>query len=291
MPLPEMPLPEVEKGWVPEVDFQHLADLLAEQGERRADDAAAAVDQDAGADKAGTPRFIATRAHWAKFARRHNLRIDPGRSAAAAMGVAALVAAVVACWWVLLDRPHGSAIVPAAPVTGALSASSAESGAVPGSSTRPSRAAGAAGATASAMPSLVVDVVGKVRLPGIYLLPSGSRVDDALRAAGGALPGTDLTTLNLARKVIDGEQIAVAAVGAPDVGAAVAGSGAATGPVDLNTASAAQLDALPGVGPVLAQHIIDWRTAHGRFDSVDQLREVSGIGQAKFADLRPLVTV
>ncbi len=146
---------------------------------------------------------------------------------------------------------------------------------------------------------LVIDVVGRVANPGVYRLPSGSRVDDAVRAAGGALPGVDLSSLNLAQVLADGEQIAVSVTGAPGGVAGVAGgataagadSAAVTGPVNLNSATAAQLDALPGVGPVLAQHILDWRTAHGQFTSIDQLREVSGIGEAKYADLKSLVTV
>jgi competence protein ComEA len=141
---------------------------------------------------------------------------------------------------------------------------------------------------------VVVDVVGKVRRPGVYRLPDGSRVDDALEAAGGALPGVDLSRLNLARKLADGEQVAVGVAGAaeaagpPRTGAV---SGAASGPIDLNTATVQQLDTLPGVGPVLAQRIVDWRTQHGRFDSVDQLQEVTGIGPSRLADIRSLVTV
>jgi competence protein ComEA len=141
----------------------------------------------------------------------------------------------------------------------------------------------------------VVDVVGKVRRPGVYRLALGSRVDDVLRAAGGALPGVGLNSLNLARKVSDGEQIAVGVPAAPGAGPAPTGPGGpiggSTGPIDLNAASPEQLDGLPGVGPVLAQRIVDWRTAHGRFDSIDQLREVSGIGPSKFDDIRSLVTV
>jgi competence protein ComEA len=137
---------------------------------------------------------------------------------------------------------------------------------------------------------VVVDVVGRVVSPGLYRLPAGSRIDDALKAAGGPLPGTDLTTLNLAQRVTDGQQVAVGVSGAPAPAGSAAES-AATGPVDLNSATLGQLDALPGVGPVLAQHILDWRTTHGRFDSIDQLREVSGIGPAKYSELRPLVTV
>ncbi len=146
------------------------------------------------------------------------------------------------------------------------------------------------------MPAIVVDVVGKVRHPGVYRLSGAARVDDALRAAGGALAGVDLSGVNLARRLTDGEQVAV---GVPGVSPTPAVAGTSTmpasstgagGAVDLNTATLEQLDALPGVGPVLAQHILDWRAAHGRFDSIDQLQEVSGIGPSKFAALRSRVT-
>ncbi len=137
---------------------------------------------------------------------------------------------------------------------------------------------------------IVVDVSGKVRNPGLQRLPSGARVDDALDAAGGARPGTDLAGLNRARVLMDGEQIVVGAPPAPapaSGGPAAAGGGA--GPVSLNTATADQLEGLPGVGPVLAQHIVEYRTEHGGFRSVDELREVNGIGDRRFADLRPRV--
>ncbi|WP_063759937.1 helix-hairpin-helix domain-containing protein [Streptomyces sclerotialus] len=157
---------------------------------------------------------------------------------------------------------------------------------------------------------VVVDIAGKVRRPGLHRLPSGARVADALRAAGGVRPGTDTRTLNRARLLVDGEQIVVGAPGAappgaggqPASGGAPGAAGAAStssgasgvgatpaGPVSLNSATAAQLDTLPGVGPVLAQHIIDFRTQHGGFTSIDQLQEVNGIGDRRFADLRPLV--
>jgi competence protein ComEA len=141
---------------------------------------------------------------------------------------------------------------------------------------------------------VVVDVVGKVVHPGLVRLPTGSRVDDAVRAAGGAVVGTDLSSLNLARVLVDGEQIAVGVEGAVDAPASTDGTGAGSGTalINLNTATVAQLDAgLPGVGPVLAQRIVDWRTTHGRFDSVDQLNQVSGVGDTTFSNLRPLVTV
>jgi competence protein ComEA len=154
---------------------------------------------------------------------------------------------------------------------------------------------------------VVVHVVGQVLRPGLVRLRQGARVADAISAAGGTRPGADLAAVNLARLVVDGEQIRVtkpgeapgpgagpAAGGAPGAagGAGVSGSSAAPeAPVSLNAADAAALDSLPGVGPVLAQRIIDWRTEHGRFTSVDELAEVSGIGEKIFAQLQSKVTV
>ncbi|MFJ8856839.1 helix-hairpin-helix domain-containing protein [Streptomyces sp. NPDC102451] len=154
------------------------------------------------------------------------------------------------------------------------------------------------GAPTGAAPGgkIVVDVSGKVRRPGIQHLPAGSRVEDALRAAGGVREGADTTALNRARVLTDGEQVAVGLPGAPPpaggtgAGGAVAGQPGPGAPVSLGTATAEQLETLPGVGPVLAQHIIDYRTEHGGYRSVDELREVNGIGDRRFADLRPLVT-
>ena len=137
---------------------------------------------------------------------------------------------------------------------------------------------------------MVVAVAGKVARPGLVRLPAGSRVDDAVRAAGGVVPGTDPGLLNLARKLVDGEQVLVG-VDPPPGAAPAAGPAATGGPVDLNTATVADLDALPGIGPVLAQRIVDWRTEHGRFASVEQLREVTGIGESKYADLAAEVAV
>ncbi|WP_344254318.1 ComEA family DNA-binding protein [Terrabacter carboxydivorans] len=177
---------------------------------------------------------------------------------------------------------------------------------------RPSGATGglaspssAGSATQTTGGELVVHVVGQVLRPGLVRLRQGARVADAIAAAGGTRPGSDLAALNLARPVVDGEQIRVpkpgetpgpgSAAGAGTSGAGAAGgSGSAGGsgaPVSLNSADAAALDSLPGVGPVLAQRIIDWRTEHGRFSSVDELGEVSGIGDKLMAQLRPKVTL
>jgi competence protein ComEA len=152
-----------------------------------------------------------------------------------------------------------------------------------------------AGAGRPTTPPIVVDVGGKVRDPGVHALPAGSRVADALKAAGGVRPGADTGSLNRARFLVDGEQLLVgvdpppgAVPPAPGPAAGAPGSGP-TVPVALNTATVEQLDALPGVGPVLAQHIIEHRTRTGGFRSVEELREVNGIGDRRFADLRDLV--
>jgi competence protein ComEA len=150
-----------------------------------------------------------------------------------------------------------------------------------------------ASATAAGAP-VVVDIAGKVRRPGVATLPAGSRVVDALKHAGGAKPGVSLTALNLARVLVDGEQILV---GVPAVGVAASAAGAPGAPaapgqlVNLNSATAEQLDTLPGVGPVTAQKILDWRSTNGAFSSVDELLEVDGIGEKTLADLAPFLTL
>jgi competence protein ComEA len=128
---------------------------------------------------------------------------------------------------------------------------------------------------------IVVAVSGRVQRPGLVRLPAGSRVADAIEAAGGVLPDTDLTAVNLARKLTDGELIAIGVDAAATPG----------GKVNLNTATLAQLDSLPGVGPVLAQRIVDYRVQHGGFHSVAELRQVDGIGEETFARLKELVAL
>ncbi|MEN8650500.1 ComEA family DNA-binding protein [Streptomyces sp. 21So2-11] len=162
----------------------------------------------------------------------------------------------------------------------------------PGSPAGPSGPSGPSGSGVR----IIVDVSGKVREPGIRRLPAGSRVADALRAAGGVKDGANTTGLNRARPLIDGEQVVVGAPVPPGVPAApgaagvpVAGGATAAGPITLSTATVEQLETLPGVGPVLAQHIVDYRTQHGGFRSIGELREVNGIGDRRFADIQPLV--
>ena len=148
---------------------------------------------------------------------------------------------------------------------------------------------------------VIVHVAGAVRRPGVYRIEAGARVDEAVRRAGGATRRADLGGLNLAAKVEDGRQVLVprrAAAGAGPPGEAAgtaagsaAGTGAAAAPVNLNTATLAQLDTLSGVGPATAQKILDYREEHDGFGTVEELGEVPGIGDVRLATLRELVTV
>jgi competence protein ComEA len=150
-----------------------------------------------------------------------------------------------------------------------------------------------AGAGVTGLPSsrVVVDVVGAVRRPGLYRLAQGSRIADALTRAGGATGKADLAQVNLAAPVADGEQVVVPRRGAGGVGAGAspASPGAPAAPVQLSTATLEQLDSLPGVGPVTAQKILDYRQKHGAFKSVDELDAVPGIGPKRLDQLRDLV--
>ena len=145
-------------------------------------------------------------------------------------------------------------------------------------------------ARAPAVAQLVIDVAGAVRRPGIYHLAAGTRIADAVAAAGGATVKADVTLVNLAAPLADGEQVVVPArIPGGQVPAASSGGSAPAGPVSLSTATAEQLDGLPGIGPVTAQKIVDYRTQHGAFHSVDELDAISGIGPAKLDQLRGLV--
>ncbi len=154
----------------------------------------------------------------------------------------------------------------------------------------------AEGASVTGLPAarVVVDVVGAVRRPGLYRLEQGSRIADAVARAGGATGKADLALVNLAAPLADGEQVVVPKRGAPGAagsggGAAAGGPGVSTGPVHLSTATLDQLDSLPGIGPVTAQKILDYRAKHGAFNSVDELDAVPGIGPSRMDQLRDLV--
>jgi competence protein ComEA len=208
------------------------------------------------------------------------VRLDPGKRGAWSLWAAGLVAALVLVGWTWLDRPQVQSV-----------AARSQSGVAVGRSSAPaSPAVGEVGRTSA---TVVVSVVGRVVHPGLVTVPTGARVADAVAAAGGLLPGVDASAVNLAAVVSDGQQIAVGVPGAVGAGTSVGRStgGAAGGPVNLNTATVADLDALPGIGPVLAQRIIDYRDQQGPFTSVQQLDDVPGIGPAIFAELAKLVGV
>lgn len=176
--------------------------------------------------------------------------------------------------------PATPAPVPAPPTTDALALTPDPAPAAPSASPVPAA-------------EVVVHVTGLVERPGLVRLPVGARVADAIAEAGGVTQRRAADSVNLARVLADGEQVVVsltpATAAPPPAGAAPAGPPAA--PVDLNAATPEALDALPGVGPVIAARIVAWRTTHGRFRSVEELGEVSGIGEAILAQLRPLVRV
>ncbi|RRO19326.1 ComEA family DNA-binding protein [Saccharopolyspora rhizosphaerae] len=194
-------------------------------------------------------------------------RVDPGRAGVLAIGlvVVVLLGVLVLTW---SGRPTAESAPPPLPPAPPP---------VMTSTTAPAE--------------LVVSVVGRVTNPGLVTVPAGSRIADAVTAAGGPLPDTDLTSLNLARRLADGEQLYVAIPVPPGAQTGQSGSGGGDGKLDLNAATKEQLDGLPGVGEVTAERILQWRTEHGRFDSVDQLREVGGIGDARLSKLRDLVRV
>ncbi len=163
-----------------------------------------------------------------------------------------------------------------------------------GSSAQATVAASPSGQQPSDQPSeLVVEVVGPVRRPGLVRVPAGARVADAIKAAGGLTHGQ--AVINQARLLVDGEQVVVGQAASSGDGSTVK-PGSSTGEqagkkINLNTATATELETLPRVGPVMAQKIVAWRTEHGRFASIDQLKEVAGVGEVTFAGLKSLVTV
>ena len=141
-----------------------------------------------------------------------------------------------------------------------------------------------------AEPEIFVDVTGAVNKPGVYTLTGKSRVIDAIKAAGDSAPGADLSTINLARVLNDGEQIYVDSLVMNSSGQRVSKK-TPSGPININRATARQLDALDGIGPVIAARIVEYRKVNGSFLSVDDLQKVSGIGAAKFAQIKSKVRI
>jgi competence protein ComEA len=282
-PAEDVPPDDVPAGLLPEDGHTHIREPARAAGVPPAP-AATVVEP---SDRPGDPGPVVVLPRPGRHAARRGERWSPGALLAgrAALGpaqvavVAVLVAAGLAltAWWVVRDD---GAAVPVEPMAAPGLASPGPSVPAP---------------TASASPSgeVVVDVAGKVRRPGIVVLDPGARVVDALEAAGGARAGVDLAGLNLARLLVDGEQIVVGVPAPPGPAASAAGTPAGDpgALVNLNTAGNAELEELPGVGPVTAQAIVDWRAANGGFRSVDQLLDVDGIGEKTLEDLAPLVTV
>jgi competence protein ComEA len=214
-------------------------------------------------------------------------RVALGPTQLAVVAVLVAIGLAVTGWWLVRGQPDR------------IEAPPTPAGAAPSETAAPLTDAAPAGAATTASPatSITVDVTGRVRRPGIVVLDAGARVVDAVEAAGGAPPQVDLSSINLARVLVDGEQIIV---GPAATGAAGAAAGAAVAPVpgspsgplvNLNTATQPELESLPEVGPVTAQSILAWRTEHGGFTSVDELLEVDGIGDATLAQITPYVTI
>lgn len=235
----------------------------------------AALEQDAGAELESGSAYRLT-------------AFDPGSRGVKALAAVAVVVVAVAAFLTWRARPQVD------PVT--TSDVPAVASAPPVGGDQPAAAASVEPTAGAGPVEVVVAVTGRVRRPGLVTLPAGARVADALAAAGGALPGTDLAWLNLARQVTDGELVAVGVTPPPGVALGPGASGGGEpagggGQVNLNSATQQQLETLPGVGPVLAQRIIEYRQRVGGFGSVADLRKVSGIGDSRFEQLRDLVTV
>jgi len=257
---------------------------------------------------------------WGRFAELwvpeplRDARVDPGRRGAIVLLLVATLAAVVTAFGVWRDRPEPrpveSSAIAALAVSAEPSVIGSSAGSLPPVDGTPAGSAPAqqlsSDGSASAAPTteIVVSVTGLVDKPGIVTITVGARVADAIAAAGGAVEGADLTGLNLAARLADGDSVVVGSSAnsgdaqsgvsrAGDNGGATteSGAGSAGGLVDLNTADEAALDTLPGVGPVMAQNILAWRETNGKFSSVEQLQEISGIGPSRYAQLSPLVTV
>jgi competence protein ComEA len=240
----------------------------------------------------GAGAFGGERRAWAQA-------FDPGRPGVRALAAVAVVVVLVAAFLAWRARPRVDEIGTNDPQAVVSEPAGGVGGRPAGGAGRPAGDGSGGDGPRGVLPSgggaaeVVVAVGGKVRKPGLVHLPPGARVADAITAAGGAQPGVDVDGLNLARKVTDGELIMVGASPPPGTVTVPGASppAAAGGLVNLNTAGLSDLDGLPGVGPVLAQRILDARTQMGGFTSVADLRKVDGIGDARYEQLKELVTV
>jgi competence protein ComEA len=221
------------------------------------------------------------------------LSLSVGQRRAAAAALLAVVLLVVVWRHSTHSAGGSSAPLQVAPLAGAGSGGSAAADSGAAGAGQGGVDSGGPLGTAGARPArtVVVDVVGAVRRPGVYRLAQGDRVEDAVARAGGLTRRADPVAVNLAAPVADGEQVVVAARGAAGVasGTAPGTTGSPGAPISLSTAGAEQLDTLPGVGPVTAQKIIEYRQQHGPFRSVDELDAIPGIGPSRLKDLQGLV--
>ena len=261
------------RGWVPE-DLPPGQPGLPDEG---AGMPPHPVSEDHGGGAGAPDEVPAAGRHRALGA---TVRLDPGRPGARALWVAAGLAVLVLLALTWRDRPTAAPVEPATTSEEALAA-------------EPTAAPTSAGTAAGTPGTVVVSVVGRVSRPGLVTLPEGARVADAVEAAGGPLPGADVTSVNLAALLADGQQVAIGVPGA-DPPATPAGAPAGTGgsgAVDLNTAGVTELEDLPGVGPVLASRIVEHRERNGPFQAVEDLQDVPGIGPAILEGIADAATV
>jgi competence protein ComEA len=249
-------------GWVPDQPPEVRTPIAARDAEAAPASSVSAV-----------PRRLPSRLDLARLSAADRLpaglrdRLRGMPSSTLAAGLAAVLAVAISIGLVVHDRrqPTSYSDTYSAPTADPAAPSAATDGSVSDGS------------------SIVVDVGGDVRHPGLVTLPVGARVDDAIRAAGGPLRPRELARTNLAARVTDGELLVIGRK------AGHAGAGSSGGLVSLSSSSLTKLETLPGVGPVTAQKIVDWRNAHGGFASIEQLQQVPGIGPTRYAELSPLV--
>lgn len=303
--------------WDDDLDEVVVEDVVEnEDGADDVDEETAAPKQGAAASTHNPLGVRRVGRHWGRFAELwvpeslRDSRVDPGRRGALILLLVAALAASVTAVGVWRDRPEPRAVetsaiaaLAGAPESTGIGSADLAAADRLGAESSAAGAAGPPPPTVTALSEIVVSVTGLVAQPGLVTLPAGARVAEAIAAAGGASEGADLTGVNLAARLVDGDSVVIGSAPASgSVGSGVSGAGgtagasgggasAAAGLVNLNTADEAALDTLPGVGPVMAQNILAWRETNGKFTTIEQLQEISGIGPSRYAQLSPLVTV